>query len=495
MYKELPAEIQDSLKEFSMSREVRVRIAPSPTGDPHVGTAYTALFNYVFAKKNKGKFILRIEDTDQSRAKSSSEAMILSSLKWLGLSWDEGPDVGGKFGPYRQSERLPIYTEYSKKLLANGTAYHCFCTAERLDQLRATQKAEGLTTRYDGHCRDLSKEIVDAKIKAEEKSVLRLKVPKSGSVIFKDMLRGDLEFDVDRIDDQVLIKTDGFPTYHLANVVDDHLMQISHVIRAEEWISSTPKHVLLYKAFGWEMPEFCHLPLLRNADKSKISKRKNPVSLSYYKRAGILPATLLNYLGMMGFSFGDDKEIFTVEEMTEVFDLKKISLGGPVFDVAKLTWLNQHYIQKMPAATFVEYIREEIFGKDYLLALRPLLQERMTRFEQFVDNFSFFFNGALVYEGLDILPKGKEPHALRLMLNELVELLDELYDWNHSDIHNLMNAHRERIGWKPKDYFMTVRMIATGRKDSPGLAESLEQIGREMTRFRIRNYLDVGLKD
>lgn len=477
-----------------MSREVRVRIAPSPTGDPHVGTAYTALFNYVFAKKNKGKFVLRIEDTDQTRAKSSSEAMILTSLKWLGLTWDEGPDVGGKFGPYRQSERLPIYKEYSQKLVDNGSAYPCFCTAERLDEVRARQKAEGQTTRYDGHCRELSKDTVQAKLKAGEKHVIRLKVPTSGTVKFNDLLRGDVEFDVDRIDDQVLMKTDGFPTYHLANVVDDYLMQISHVIRAEEWISSTPKHVLLYRAFGWEAPEFCHLPLLRNTDKSKISKRKNPVSLTYYKRAGILPKTLVNYLGMMGFSIGDDKEIFTLNEMIEAFDLKKISLGGPVFDLAKLTWLNQHYIQKLGADEFVDFIREEIFSKDYLHALRPLLQERMSRFEQFVDNFSFFFNGALHYEGLEILPKGKTPNDLRMMLSELVELLDELYEWNHTAIHDLMNAHRERLGWKPKDYFMTVRLITTGRKDSPGLAESLEQIGREMVRFRIRNFLDVGLK-
>lgn len=477
-----------------MSREVRVRIAPSPTGDPHVGTAYTALFNYVFAKKNKGKFVLRIEDTDQTRAKSSSEAMILTSLKWLGLTWDEGPDVGGKFGPYRQSERLPIYKEYSQKLVDNGSAYPCFCTAERLDEVRARQKAEGQTTRYDGHCRELSKDTVQAKLKAGEKHVIRLKVPTSGTVKFNDLLRGDVEFDVDRIDDQVLMKTDGFPTYHLANVVDDYLMQISHVIRAEEWISSTPKHVLLYRAFGWEAPEFCHLPLLRNTDKSKISKRKNPVSLTYYKRAGILPKTLVNYLGMMGFSIGDDKEIFTLDEMIEAFDLKKISLGGPVFDLAKLTWLNQHYIQKLGADEFVDFIREEIFSKDYLHALRPLLQERMSRFEQFVDNFSLFFNGALHYEGLEILPKGKTPNDLRMMLSELVELLDELYEWNHTAIHDLMNAHRERLGWKPKDYFMTVRLITTGRKDSPGLAESLEQIGREMVRFRIRNFLDVGLK-
>lgn len=476
-----------------MSREVRVRIAPSPTGDPHVGTAYTALFNYVFAKKNKGKFIVRIEDTDQSRAKSSSEAMILTSLKWLGLKWDEGPDVGGEFGPYKQSERLPIYKEYSQKLIDNGTAYHCFCTAERLDALRAQQKAEGLTTRYDGHCRDLPADEVKKRIAAGERNVTRLKVPKTGTVKFEDHLRGELEFDVDRVDDQVLMKTDGFPTYHLANVVDDYLMKISHVIRAEEWISSTPKHVLLYRAFGWEAPVFCHLPLLRNADKSKISKRKNPVSLSYYKRAGILPTTLVNYLGMMGWSFGDDKEMFSLEEMIEVFDLKKISLGGPVFDLAKLTWLNQHYIQKLAPDQFVDYIRDEIFSRDYLLALRPLLQDRMTRFEQFVDNFSFFFNGALNYQGLEVLPKGKDVESMKAMLSELVELLDELYEWNHTAIHDLMNAHREKIGWKPKDYFMSVRLITTGRKDSPPLAESLEQIGREMVRFRIRNFVDTGL--
>ncbi len=474
-----------------MSREVRVRIAPSPTGDPHVGTAYTALFNYAFAKKNKGKFILRIEDTDQTRAKSSSESMILSSLNWLGLKWDEGPDVGGPYGPYRQSERIGLYRQYADQLVESGHAYRCFCTPERLDAVRAKQKAEGLTTRYDGHCRALTPDIVQKHLAAGDKHVVRLKVPASGTVKFEDLLRGELEFDVERVDDQVLMKTDGFPTYHLANVVDDYLMKISHVIRAEEWISSTPKHALLYRAFGWELPVFCHLPLLRNADKSKISKRKNPVSLSYYKRAGILPQTLVNYLAMMGWSFGDDKEIFSLPEMIENFDLKKISLGGPVFDLAKLTWLNQHYIQAMHPDAFVDYIRNEIYSREYLLALRPLLQDRLTRFEQFPDNFSFFFNGALSYAGLEILPKGKTVEDFRAMLSELVELLDDLYEWEHGKIHDLMNAHREKLGWKPKDYFMSVRLIATGRKDSPPLAESLELIGREMVRFRIRNYLDT----
>jgi glutamyl-tRNA synthetase len=476
-----------------MSREIRVRIAPSPTGDPHVGTAYTALFNYVFAKKHGGKFILRIEDTDQTRARASSEQQIFSSLKWLGLNWDEGPDCGGPYGPYRQSERLDIYREYTQKLVDSGHAYPCFCTAERLDKVRAEQKAQNLTTRYDGHCRNLSKDEV-AKLKAAGTThVIRLRVPTDGVTRFEDLLRGELQFDNERIDDQVLMKTDGFPTYHLANVVDDYLMKITHVIRAEEWISSTPKHVLLYRAFGWEEPVFSHLPLLRNSDRSKISKRKNPVSLTYYRRAGMLPEAIVNFLALMGWSYGDDKEIFTLQEMIEVFDLKKISIGGPVFDMVKLTWLNQHYMHKMDEDAFVDYIREEIFSKDFLRRLKPLALERMSRFEQFVDNNAFFFNGALDYKHIEVLPASKDKDAVREMLQQLLEQLDELYDWQNKPLHDLLNAHREKIAWKPKDYFMTIRLIVTGRKDSPPLTESMELIGREIVRFRIRNFIDTVL--
>lgn len=476
-----------------MSREIRVRIAPSPTGDPHVGTAYTALFNYVFAKKHGGKFILRIEDTDQTRARASSEQQIFSSLKWLGLNWDEGPDCGGPYGPYRQSERLDIYREYTQKLVDSGHAYACFCTAERLDRVRAEQKAQNLTTRYDGHCRNLSKDEVAKQKAAGTPHVIRLRVPTDGVTRFEDLLRGELQFDNERIDDQVLMKTDGFPTYHLANVVDDHLMKITHVIRAEEWISSTPKHVLLYRAFGWEEPVFSHLPLLRNSDRSKISKRKNPVSLTYYRRAGMLPEAIVNFLALMGWSYGDDKEIFTLNEMIEVFDLKKISIGGPVFDLVKLTWLNQHYMHKMDEDTFVDYIREEIFNKDFLRRLKPLALERMSRFEQFVDNNAFFFNGALDYKHVEVMPASKDKDAVREMLQQLLEQLDELYDWQNKPLHDVLNAHREKIGWKPKDYFMTIRLIVTGRKDSPPLTESMELIGREIVRFRIRNFMDTVL--
>jgi glutamyl-tRNA synthetase len=476
-----------------MSREIRVRIAPSPTGDPHVGTAYTALFNYVFAKKHGGKFILRIEDTDQTRARASSEEQIFTSLKWLGLAWDEGPDCGGPYGPYRQSERLDIYREYTQKLVDSGHAYPCFCSAERLDKVRAEQKAQNLTTRYDGHCRNLSQDEIAKQKAAGAPHVIRLRVPTDGVTRFEDLLRGELQFDNERIDDQVLMKTDGFPTYHLANVVDDYLMKITHVIRAEEWISSTPKHVLLYRAFGWEEPVFSHLPLLRNPDRSKISKRKNPVSLTYYRRAGMLPEAIVNFLALMGWSYGDDKEIFTLAEMVEVFDLKKISIGGPVFDMVKLTWLNQHYMHKMDEETFVDYIREEIFNKDFLRRLKPLALERMSRFEQFVDNNAFFFNGALDYKHVEVLPASKDKDAVRGMLEQLLEQLDDLYDWQNKPLHDLLNAHREKIAWKPKDYFMTIRLIVTGRKDSPPLTESMELIGREIVRFRIRNFIDTVL--
>src|SRR5688500_18614992 len=300
---------------------VRVRIAPSPTGDPHVGTAYIALFNYCFARKNGGQFILRIEDTDRTRWTKESEDSILRALRWVGLSWDEGPDIGGELGPYRQSERADIYREHAEILLERGRAYRCFCTADRLAALREEQKREKRNLGYDGLCRGLPAEESRARAAAGEPHVVRLAMPREGKTVVTDMLRGTVEYDNAGIDDQVLLKSDGFPTYHLANVVDDRLMQITHVIRAEEWISSTPKHVQLYAAFGWPEPSWVHMPLLRNADKSKISKRKNPVSVDYYRDAGVLPEALLNFLGRMGWSLPSDpdREKFGLEDMVREF--------------------------------------------------------------------------------------------------------------------------------------------------------------------------------
>jgi glutamyl-tRNA synthetase len=340
------------------SRPVRVRIAPSPTGDPHVGTAYIALFNYAFARQQGGSFVLRIEDTDQTRSRADSEQMILSSLRWLGLSWDEGPDVGGPFGPYHQSKRLDLYAQHVRQLVDRGRAYPCFCTAERLGELRVAQMADKLTPGYDRRCRTIDPAEAAGRADAGEPHTIRLAVPTEGSISFVDRLRGPVEIAVAQIDDQVLLKSDGFPTYHLANVVDDHLMEITHVIRAEEWISSTPKHVLLYDAFGWQAPEWIHMPLLRNQDKSKISKRKNPVSLVFYRDAGILPQAMLNFLGIMGWSFGGDREKFTLDEMVEVFSWDRVSLGGPVFNLEKLRWLNEKYIHELDFGQ----LADELYG-------------------------------------------------------------------------------------------------------------------------------------
>ncbi len=292
--------------------DVRVRVAPSPTGVPHVGTAYIALFNYAFAQQEGGSFILRIEDTDQARSTAESEEAILRSLHWLGIEWDEGPDCGGPHAPYRQSERAETYREHVQELLDSGHAYRCFCTPERLAELRKEQKRQRLPQlKYDRRCLELSDDEVTQRLADGAPHVVRLRVPE-GETVYRDRLRGEITFQNETIDDQVLLKSDGFPTYHLANVVDDHQMAISHVVRAEEWITSTPKHVLLYEAFGWQPPEFVHMPLLRNKDRSKISKRKNPVSLDWYREQGYLPEALRNFLALLGFSMPDEREVFSL---------------------------------------------------------------------------------------------------------------------------------------------------------------------------------------
>ncbi len=466
--------------------KVRVRIAPSPTGDPHVGTAYITLFNYVFAKKHQGDLILRIEDTDQQRARASSEGLIMKSLEWLGLKWDEGPDVGGDYGPYHQSKRTEIYRKHADMLINSGHAYHCFCTSERLTELRREQMTEGRATGYDRFCRSLSAEEVQRRLSGGEPHVIRLKMPLDGLTTFRDEIRGDVSIENHLIDDQVLMKSDGFPTYHLANVVDDHLMKISHVIRAEEWISSTPKHVALYNAFGWELPQFAHMPLLRNTDRSKISKRKSPISLEFYRRKGILAPALVNFLGLMGWSFGNDVEIFTLEEMTKKFDFKGVHLGGPVFDLEKLAWLNSHYIKQMDDESFVNYLQTELFSPDTLQAIRPLVLERLSTFDQFVDQFAFFFNGSLNYAGLALIPEKVGREVFTSVMQSLLAKLDELYTWDFEHIHKLLDEHRSEHNIKAKDFFMPLRLIMTGRKDSPPLIESIVTLGREISRFRLR---------
>ncbi|MCP4895500.1 MAG: glutamate--tRNA ligase, partial [bacterium] len=374
-----------------MTHHVRTRIAPSPTGDPHVGTAYVALFNYALAKQNGGEFVLRIEDTDRVRSHPASEQMIFDALHWLGIEWDEGPDKGGPHGPYRQSERSQIYTEHAQKLVDSGAAYPCFCTKERLDALRAKQREEKAQLGYDGHCKSLSPDEVKQKIAAGEPHVIRLAMPDDGESVATDLLRGEIRIENAQVDDQVLMKSDGFPTYHLANIVDDHLMGITHVVRAEEWISSLPKHVRLYEAFGWDLPVFCHLPLLRNSDKSKISKRKNPVSLNYFRQAGFLPEALLNYLALMGWTMPDEREEFTLEEFVANFKLEDIRLGGPVFDLEKLTWLNGRLMRTLDVKELRQRICAEYLNDEALDDILTLVQERIDTSADFFAYSQFFF--------------------------------------------------------------------------------------------------------
>jgi glutamyl-tRNA synthetase len=472
-----------------MATPVRVRIAPSPTGDPHVGTAYIALFNYAFARRHGGKFVLRIEDTDQTRARVDSERMIYEALQWVGLSWDEGPDIGGPYGPYRQSERGAIYAEHAKILLDRGKAYRCFCTAERLAQVRAQQMAEKRPViGYDRHCRTLLPADAEARAKAGETHVVRLAAPTAGTITVKDRLRGEVVFEHTQVDDQVLLKSDGMPTYHLANVVDDHLMEITHVIRAEEWISSTPKHVLLYDAFGWTAPEFVHMPLLRNADKSKISKRKNPVSINYYRDAGILPQALLNFLALMGWSYGDDREKFTVDEMIGAFDLDKVALGGPVFDLAKLTWLNEKYIHELSHEQLADALLSWRMSRDHLVEILRLTRERIKRLDEWVPLTEYFFSGDLDYTPVigEMKVPEVEPAAVGKALLAFVDRLEARDGWDAKILEEEARAWAEEQKWKSKHAFPVLRLAITARKASPPLFDTMAVLGKELTRRRLR---------
>ncbi|MEI6242270.1 MAG: glutamate--tRNA ligase, partial [Chlamydiota bacterium] len=378
--------------------EVRTRIAPSPTGDPHVGTVYIALFNLAFARHFGGKFLLRIEDTDLKRSLPVYEENIYKALHWAGLQWDEGPDVGGPYGPYRQSERLDIYKKYIQILLDKDKAYKCFATKEELAEMRASAQKLGKKGGYDRRYRNLSKEEVALREKNGETYVVRLKIPEEGECVFHDAIKGKITCPWIDIDDQVLLKSDGFPTYHFAVVVDDFLMKISHVIRGDEWISSTPKHIFLYEAFGWDKPIFMHMPLLLGKDGRKLSKRRNPTSVFYYKDSGFLPEALLNFLSLMGYSMPDESEYYTFEELAKNFDPSRIGTSGAFFDIKKFEWLNQKYIiQNLSEENLLEALKKTYFSDDFLRKLMPLAHPRIKTLGEFIEICDFFFINHLPY--------------------------------------------------------------------------------------------------
>ena len=471
---------------------VRTRIAPSPTGDPHVGTAYVALFNMAFAKSQGGQFLLRIEDTDQVRSTRESEKSILDALRWLGLDWDEGPDNGGDKGPYRQSERSAIYTKHAEQLVESGHAFRCFCSSERLEELRRTQMEGKLALGYDGHCLHLSADEAAKRAAQGEAHVVRMQVPREGQCTFNDMLRGEISIDWAQIDLQVLLKADGMPTYHLANVVDDHLMEISHVIRGEEWINSAPKHILLYQYFGWEAPIFCHLPLLRNVDKSKLSKRKNPTSILYYQRMGYLPEALLNYLGRMGWSMPDESEKFTLPEMLEVFDIQRVSLGGPVFDVEKLSWLNGMWIRdNLSDDQLADRLQEWAFNRERLKAFLPFARQRMETFSDLAPLGSYLISGMLPISAEDLQSVGMDEEQLIEALQFALWRLESVEYWDRDNIFNALKAVADAMGIKLKLFLAPLFIAIAGSSASISVIDSMNLLGADMSRARLRHAINL----
>lgn len=472
--------------------EIRTRIAPSPTGDPHVGTAYIALFNRCFAHHHGGKFILRIEDTDQVRSTDQSEKDILDSLAWLGLSWDEGPGIGGEYGPYKQSERGGIYDQHINQLLDNGSAFPCFCTSARLDDLRKQQMSDKTGVGYDGHCLKLDPHAVAARVNAGEDHVIRMKIPEDGECRFEDMLRGPVAISWSQVDMQVLIKSDGKPTYHFANVVDDHLMKISHVIRGEEWINSAPKHILLYQYFGWDIPVLCHMPLLRNPDKSKLSKRKNPTSIGYYQAMGYLPEAMLNYLGMMGWSMPTGEEMFSLQEMTDAFDIKRVSLGGPIFDTEKLDWLNGKYLREtLDDEQFAKLFAEWAFSPEKIQRIVPLLKQRVERFCDVAELGSFFISANPTLS-VDLFEHKTLTVEIQVKILQFsLWHLEALMDWNRELIESSLQGLAGQLDLKIRDFLFPLFLAISGKAVSTSVIESIDILRLDITRARLRAAIDT----
>lgn len=466
---------------------VRTRIAPSPTGDPHVGTAYMALFNLVFARHFGGQFILRIEDTDQTRSRLEYEKKIYESLSWVGIQWDEGPDKGGPLGPYRQSERYDIYREYCDKLIENGYAYKCFATAEELQEMRQIAQKMGLKVGYDRRYRNLSSSEIAEREKAGQPFTIRLKVPLTGECIYEDAIKGRITVPWADVDDQILLKSDGFPTYHLANVVDDYLMKITHVIRGDEWMTSTPKHLLLYESFGWEPPVFMHMPLLLGKDGKKLSKRKNPTSIFYYRDSGYLPEAFLNFLSLMGYSMPEEREIYSVRELTANFDPKRIGISGAFFDPLKLEWMNQQYlINQVEEKQLWNRIKQWSFQDSFMEKLMPLCHTRMKTFGDFIDLCSFFFTNHLPLSIELLCPKGLRKDQASYLLQAIIWCLDEQEDWGSEAIERASHKVAEIFGVLHKKGIIPLLYgTIMGKHFGLPLFDSFALLGKDRARARL----------
>ncbi len=484
-----------------MTPEIRVRFAPSPTGYLHVGGARTALFNWLFARASRGTFILRIEDTDQTRYDEAALVSLLDSLHWLGLEWDEGPEVGGPCGPYFQSQRLNIYRQHAEQLLGQGHAYRCFCPPERLQKLREEQEKAKLAqiSGYDRHCRTLSADEQQRLLAEGKPSVVRLKVPLGRKVVFTDMIRGEIECESDVIDDVVLLKTDGFPTYHLANVVDDHLMRISHVMRGDEWISSMPRHILLYEAFGWDQPRFAHMPVILSPDGGKLSKRKGAVSVTDYRSAGYLPEALFNFLALLGWSPGDDREKMSREEMIAAFSLDRVIPKAAVFDGKKLDWMNGLYLRECDVDHIYEDVvqrwsevgllgEERLADELYLRTVIRLMKDRSRTLAELAGESRYFFVNPETYE-----EKAVAKHFRTIStdaLQELIRQLDRLDPFDHAALEQFFNTYAASQGISVGKLIHPTRLAVTGVSYGPGLFELLEVLGKETSLRRMKAALE-----
>jgi glutamyl-tRNA synthetase len=471
---------------------VRVRYAPSPTGAPHIGNLRTALFNWLWAQHTGGTFILRVEDTDQAREVENGLELIMESLRFLGMNWDEGPDIGGAYGPYRQSERLEIYAKYADELIAKGAAYYCYCTPEELALMRKEQEARGESTRYDRRCRYLTTEQRAAKEAQGLPRVVRLAVPLEGSTTLPDFIHGEITIPNADVDDQVLMKSDGFPTYHMAVVVDDHLMGITHVMRGDEWISSFPKHILLYNAFGWTPPQFGHMPVVLGPDKKKLSKRHGATSVLQFRDEGYLVEALVNFMALLGWSYDDKTELFPTPELIKVFSLDHIHSSPAVFDRAKLDWMNGQYIRGLDdadlGARLLPFLTKAGLEVDFAQAIQvaPLVRERIKRLDEAVLLVDFMFQDEIAYDPKALIGNKMTVAESLAALRDAGEVLDGLASLEDENVieHDL-RVVAEKLGLKPAQFFGVLRIALTGKTVSPPLAGVMRIMGKEKVMERV----------
>ena len=477
-----------------MSSNFRVRFAPSPTGEPHVGNIRTAIFDWLLARQQNGEFIVRVEDTDRARAVDGAVEVIMEALKWLGLEWDEGPDIGGKYAPYKQSERLPLYTKHAEQLVDSGFAYRCYCSPERLDAVRKARSKQQNATGYDRHCRELDsyeRERMETELAARgETPVVRFKMPLEGTTTIDDLVRGEVTFENRLVDDFVMLKSDGYPTYHLAHLIDDQEMRITHVLRGEEWLPSVPRHLQLYKALGWQPPKFAHLPIILAPDRSKLSKRHGATSLLDYREMGYLPHTMVNFLTLLGWSLDDKTELFSTDALIENFSIERVSKAGAIFNNDKLDWMNGHYIREMSAHELAEALLDfwqafpppeipTLPSRELALKIVPLVQERLKTLRDAAPLVAFLFKDEIEYDADELIQRRMDADSTRRCLEAAHDSLAALDQFDAAPIETLLRGMVKELDVKAGQLFGSLRVATTGQRIAPPLFESLEVLGRE----------------